>query len=106
MSPKKLTEVQQLAADRRSAILAILAERGPCLSNYLLEVVRHRTKQGVLPQQINQDVRRLEKDGQVVVSKVTALGPGALSTSRCRGQKMLVVRRCARERRWTDEIDE
>lgn len=97
MSPK-LSEVQQLAADRRAVILDVLAERGPCLSNYLLEMVRHRARQGILPRQINQDIRRLEKEGQVVVNKVTALGPGALSTSRFRGQKMLVVRRCAREK--------
>jgi hypothetical protein len=79
------------AADRRAAILAVLGEHGPCLSNYLLVAVNHRTKQGIIGQQLNNDVKRLVKDGYcTIVSKATGLGPGH-GNSRLRGQKMLVV---------------
>lgn len=60
-----------------------------CLKT-VLEMVNHRTRQGIIGQQLNQDVKRLVKDGYVkIISKATGLGPRG--NRRLWGQKMLVV---------------
>jgi hypothetical protein len=89
---RKLSPVQQAAAERRAAVLDILKDKGPCLVNYLVVAVNARTKQGIIEQQLHHDIKRLEKEELVKTLKVTGLGPSTCSLTNRRGQKMLLVK--------------
>lgn len=92
---KKLSPVQQKAAERRAAILEALKSQGrPCLANWLLAAVNARTKQGSDGHQVQGDIKRLVKDGEVVTEVVVGPGPHPMSrhSGACRAQKMTLVR--------------
>lgn len=72
---------------RRSIILSVLEERGPCLMDYLSAIVKGRTHQPLVAQQLQRDVKILGSQGLVRTSKVTGLAAGP----RLHGQLLTIV---------------
>ena len=72
---------------RRSIIMSVLEERGPCLMDYLFAIIKGRTHQPLVAQQLQRDVRMLQRSGVVRTSKVTGLASGP----KIHGQMLTIV---------------
>jgi len=84
---KTMTATPTPAELRRSIIMSVLEERGPCLMDYLFAIIKGRTHQPLVAQQLQRDVRMLQRSGVVRTSKVTGLASGP----KIHGQMLTIV---------------